>query len=258
MDIRLFLSTFVLVFLAELGDKTQLTALALGAGKGSAWSVFLGASVALVVSTLIAVLLGGLLSKIAPPFAVKGAAGALFLVFGALLLVSAVRESRAAPPKAARAVPPASGWLGQVAFRSALAFEESLADRYAELAQGASDEGLRRLWAWLAEEERRHVTRVRALGASAAHGPRVEEDLPKLPTPPKGDPKTREALQRAIDDERRTADFYEALAETTHLGSVRAALLELARDEREHASRMEEARQGVAEAPQVAGSADRS
>ena len=91
MDFRLFLSVFALIFVAELGDKTQLATLATAAGRGSPWTVFLGASAALVLSSALAALLGPLLNSIAPPFLVKGVAGILFLVFGALLLVSAAR-----------------------------------------------------------------------------------------------------------------------------------------------------------------------
>ena len=59
MDPKLFLTVFGTVFLAELGDKTQLAALTrTAAADGSKWTVFFAASAALVVSTLVAVLIG--------------------------------------------------------------------------------------------------------------------------------------------------------------------------------------------------------
>lgn len=89
-----FFKTFVLIFLAELGDKTQLAALSAAASNpGARWSIFLGSALALALTSLLAVLLGDALSRL-PGFgkAVKFAAGALFLVFGILTIVDAARS----------------------------------------------------------------------------------------------------------------------------------------------------------------------
>ena len=94
MDWRLFVGTFALIFLAELGDKTQLAALSLVKNPADRWIVFAGAAAALVVSTFIAVMIGGWLSRHIPPFWFKIAAGVLFLSFGALTL----REAFAGRP----------------------------------------------------------------------------------------------------------------------------------------------------------------
>jgi hypothetical protein len=59
LNARLIVSTFVMIFLAELGDKTQISTFALATNSRSMLSVFLGASGALVLTTLIAVVLGG-------------------------------------------------------------------------------------------------------------------------------------------------------------------------------------------------------
>ena len=88
MDIRTLLTTFSLIFLAELGDKTQFAALCLSADSKSRLSVFLGASLALVTSLLLAVLLGALLARCFPPNIVKTVAGVLFIVMGAIMLVT--------------------------------------------------------------------------------------------------------------------------------------------------------------------------
>ena len=60
MDWKLFATTFVAIFLAELGDKTQLATLTLAASSpGRRWLVFGAAALALLVSSAVAVLLGG-------------------------------------------------------------------------------------------------------------------------------------------------------------------------------------------------------
>ena len=65
MDWKLLLSTFLVVFVAELGDKTQLAVLSLAASGSSRWVVFGGSALALVASSAIAVLLGEGVSRVA-------------------------------------------------------------------------------------------------------------------------------------------------------------------------------------------------
>lgn len=87
MDWRLALSTFGLVFLAELGDKTQLAALALTGKTGRPLSVFVGAGAALLAATLLGVLLGSALRKLISERTMSLGAAALFIAVGAWLLV---------------------------------------------------------------------------------------------------------------------------------------------------------------------------
>jgi Ca2+/H+ antiporter, TMEM165/GDT1 family len=94
VDYRLFFSTFVAVFLAELGDKTQLATMSFASSGSSKWTVFCASSAALVASTALAVLAGALVTKWISPLWIKRASGALFLVLGTLLLLT---KSDAAP-----------------------------------------------------------------------------------------------------------------------------------------------------------------
>ena len=87
MDWKLFASTFAAIFLAEMGDKTQLATLSLAAG-GSRWVVFVASATALVATSAIAVLAGEAVSRVVPPIWIRRAAGALFLVLGILFLFS--------------------------------------------------------------------------------------------------------------------------------------------------------------------------
>jgi putative Ca2+/H+ antiporter (TMEM165/GDT1 family) len=86
MDLRMLLTTFGVVFLAELGDKTQLATLGLAASGRSRLAVFLGGSAALVLTTAIAVVLGEGLVQLVPALWIRRAAGVLFLVMGVLFL----------------------------------------------------------------------------------------------------------------------------------------------------------------------------
>jgi Ca2+/H+ antiporter, TMEM165/GDT1 family len=86
MDIKLFWSTFGLIFLAEIGDKTQLATLSLAAGAKSRWIVFAGAATGLVLTSLLAVLGGDLVSRCVPSSWIRRGAGVMFLLLGALYL----------------------------------------------------------------------------------------------------------------------------------------------------------------------------
>ena len=91
MDFKLMLTTFGLVFLAELGDKTQLATVCFSADCDSRLSVFLGSAGALVLSSLIAVLFGGAISRFLPANTIKIGAGIFFVVVGIWILYSAAR-----------------------------------------------------------------------------------------------------------------------------------------------------------------------
>ena len=85
MSWQVFMATFWLVFLAELGDKTQLAVMLQSAVHGRS-TVFLAASLALVLSTLLGVFVGGLLSKLVSERVIHGVGGALFIIFGVMML----------------------------------------------------------------------------------------------------------------------------------------------------------------------------
>lgn len=84
--LNVFLSTFVTIFLAELGDKTQLTTLLMSAESDAPWIVFAGAGSALVLTSLLGVLVGRWLAKRVSTQTIETAAGAVLLVIAVLLL----------------------------------------------------------------------------------------------------------------------------------------------------------------------------
>jgi len=86
MDWKIFGTAFLTLFLAELGDKTQLAVITMTASTESKVSVFLGAALALVVVTLIGVLLGGVLSQYIPTEWLQRIVAVAFIVIGVLML----------------------------------------------------------------------------------------------------------------------------------------------------------------------------
>jgi putative Ca2+/H+ antiporter (TMEM165/GDT1 family) len=87
MDWRVILTTFGVIFLAELGDKTQLAAMTLAAQTRRPWAVLIGASIALACVSAIGVAVGGLLGEYLPLAWIKRAAAVAFIIIGVLILV---------------------------------------------------------------------------------------------------------------------------------------------------------------------------
>jgi putative Ca2+/H+ antiporter (TMEM165/GDT1 family) len=84
--LKAILTTFLLVFLAELGDKTQLSTMILASRSQSIWWVFAGAVSALVLSTFLGVVAGAYINRHIPQSYIQIGSGAAFLVIGILLL----------------------------------------------------------------------------------------------------------------------------------------------------------------------------
>jgi len=87
VDFKVMLTTFGTIFLAELGDKTQLATFAFAAENKTRLSVFLGAAGALILTSLLAVVFGSALSRLIPANYIKAGAGALFVLLGLWMLL---------------------------------------------------------------------------------------------------------------------------------------------------------------------------
>ena len=87
MDWRVALTTFGIIFLAELGDKTQIAAMTMAAEKKRPWEVFIGAAIALAAVSAIGVAVGTALGQYLPVDWIKRIAGAAFIVIGVLVLI---------------------------------------------------------------------------------------------------------------------------------------------------------------------------
>jgi putative Ca2+/H+ antiporter (TMEM165/GDT1 family) len=87
MDWKIFGTAFVTLFLAEIGDKTQLAVITMTASTDSKIAVFLGASLALVVVTLLGILVGGVLTQYVPTEWLQRIVAVAFIAIGLLMLL---------------------------------------------------------------------------------------------------------------------------------------------------------------------------
>lgn len=86
MDFRVLLTTFGIIFLAEMGDKTQLAAMTMSAQTKMPWAVFIGSSLALVAVSALGVVVGGVIGQYVPLEWVKRGAAVAFIIIGILML----------------------------------------------------------------------------------------------------------------------------------------------------------------------------
>jgi len=87
MDWKLIATTFGTIFLAELGDKTQIAAMSLSASSQKPLSIFIGASLALVMVSAVGVVVGAGLSEVIPMTVVRKISAAAFVLIGIAMLL---------------------------------------------------------------------------------------------------------------------------------------------------------------------------
>lgn len=92
MDWQLFFLTYVTVFLAEIGDKSQVAAIALGGSSKSPKAVFFGSITALVLASFLGVIAGGSVAEFLPPVLLKSLAAMGFFILGVRTLWSSFTE----------------------------------------------------------------------------------------------------------------------------------------------------------------------
>ncbi len=93
MIFTLLFTTFVTVFLAEMGDKTQLTTITLSSSTNKPLAVFIGSSLALISATLLGTLAGGSIANLIPAYLLKLLSGIVFLIIGINLLKQCKKEA---------------------------------------------------------------------------------------------------------------------------------------------------------------------
>ena len=88
MDWRVFLTTFGVIFLAEMGDKTQLAAMTMAAQTKRPWAVFIAAALALTAVSAIGVVVGSVIGDYIPLIWLKRVAAVAFILIGVLMLAN--------------------------------------------------------------------------------------------------------------------------------------------------------------------------
>ncbi len=92
--ITIFLTTFTTIFIAELGDKTQIATLMLSAESGKPLVVFIGSSLALISSSIVGVLIGKWLSEKISPSKFNFSAGVLMIIISIFLTYDILKNYR--------------------------------------------------------------------------------------------------------------------------------------------------------------------
>ncbi|HHW68239.1 MAG: Ca2+/H+ antiporter, family [Epulopiscium sp.] len=92
MNWKLFFSAFFTLFIAELGDKTQLAVFCMSADKKQPIPIFLGASLALILVTFLGAFFGEYISRYIPQHIIKFIAGCLFIGIGIFVLKESFME----------------------------------------------------------------------------------------------------------------------------------------------------------------------
>jgi len=90
--LSIFITTFTTIFIAELGDKTQIATLMLSAESGKPIIVFLGSSLALISSSVVGVIIGKWLSKKISPSKFALFAGALMIIISLFLAYDTLKN----------------------------------------------------------------------------------------------------------------------------------------------------------------------
>ncbi|MEI7898779.1 MAG: TMEM165/GDT1 family protein [bacterium] len=244
MNWPLFFSTFMLIFFAELGDKTQLAVMSQSATASSRWTVFAAGALALVISTALGVLAGELIRRFFPDERyIKCVGGLLFLIFGCLMLrdVFLPRPDRAAA--APEELSHRTGWVGRFVIRQAAVFEKAAYEDYVALAARAKNPEEKAVFERLALEERWHHEAMMA--AVAAGGGKDMEvtaemasELPPVAELTHDAVNASKEVEHAIEHEQATAQFYRILAKRSVIPRLKETFAALALEEEHHVQRL--------------------
>ncbi|MCF7854329.1 MAG: TMEM165/GDT1 family protein [Candidatus Pacebacteria bacterium] len=263
MNLKIMLASFALVFVAELGDKTQLTALAFTTASRSPWMVFVGTSLALVCTTALAVIFGELLSRVLPVNVLHIASGVMFVLMGLVLLVNVARKAEvpvvsdeAETPETFVAPSLSRSALFSMITRQATVFEDEIIDYLDAVAEQVADPVDKRTVLDVIGEDQRHKDSLSVL--RRRHADTVESidenlsvtDLEVLRerTPAPGNlpaiadisevsrsEDLAQVLWAAVASEEALAEFYLSLSRMAKIHAVRDAFRLLARDDLRHA-----------------------
>jgi rubrerythrin len=240
MDFKIFIGVFITIFMAEFLDKTQLAVMAASASTKSPVSIFAGASAALVVSTLLAVLVGSVLQRFIPQQVVNGGAGVIFIIIGIFLIVNVFHTKAEATVKSA---PSPTGLSGKIILQTAMIFEKNSLEKYRKMAEQAESSHLKALFNHLALEEQEHLKNIEKYTIEKKHSDwdvtdETVKEVPGLVLSTEDDM----IINDAIEHEQHTFNFYSSLAQKALVPEIRDAFMHLAEEEKSHIAHLEEFR----------------
>lgn len=244
MNWPLFFSTFMLIFLAELGDKTQLAVMSQSATASSRWTVFAAGALALTTSTAFGVLAGELIRRFVPDERfIKCAGGVLFLIFGCLMLREVFLPKSDRVIAAAAPLSRVTSWVGQLVIQQAAIFEKAAYEDYEALAARALNPEEKAVFERLALEERWHHEAMMVAIASGG-GKDIEitsemaGELPPVDDLMHDAVKASKEVEHAIEHERAMAQFYRILSKRSSIPRLQETFGALAVAEENHAQRL--------------------
>ena len=244
MNWPMFFSTFVLIFLAELGDKTQLAVMSQSASSSSRWTVFAAGAIALTASTALGVLAGELLRRFVPDDRyIKCAGRVLFLIFGCLMLREVFLPKTDRVMAEPAALSHITSWVGQLVIQQAAVFEKAAYEDYEALAARATNPEEKAVFERLALEERWHheammVAIASGGGKDIAITSEMAGELPPVGELMQDAAKASKEVEHAIEHERAMAQFYRVLSKRSAIPRLRETFGALAVAEENHAQRL--------------------
>lgn len=235
MNLKLILSTFIVIFLAELGDKTQLAAMAASAGSNKPFSVLIGASVALVLSSALAVAIGSFIGDHIPLRYIKIAAGVVFIIFGSLYLKDAfVPEKEAAKQETAT-----FQFLGNSVIKAARAFEEQELKMLRAVRQAIERSECLSVIDDLILEEEKHLKSLSSMKKSKRIMKKEDhEQFAHLNEEYTCSENDLHVLQDLYNREAAMANFYRLMSDKTKIAGVKQGLYSLYLEEMEHCEKI--------------------
>jgi hypothetical protein len=230
MNWKILFGSFCFIFLAELGDKTQLTALAFTAQSQKPWSVFVGTSLALICSTALAVACGGLLSKVLPPKYLELGAGVMFVVVGLILLVNMARKAPVEKEPEETVHEP--NMVSRFVQQQAVPFETELAEFAAEQAERTEIPHLREQLLAVAEAHRQHGRSLEGIPCHEGDElPLGVERIQAAVAQAESELGESDPVALVIRKQEAAAEFYIALASLVKIHAARDTLRDLAAEE---------------------------
>ncbi len=233
MDIKLIASTFFILFLAELGDKTQFAAIAASAGSNKPLSILIGAVLALTISSIIAVAAGSIIGNIIPIRYIKIAAGVLFLIFGIIYIKEGLTKENFQIEKPTETTRPKT-----LVINVAKQFELQELDILKEALKKITNPETKAVIEKIIQNDTNHFKSLNNITGQELY---IEDNITNhqyLNSVFTDCHEDNQTLKELILREEAMADFYRILSEKTKITSAKKIFKQLYYEEKEHSTKI--------------------